>query len=112
MFAQQLSKIGLPVIAALIGGAVASATPASAQLGRPHDCGERPLVRHVVVERRIVRRPIVDQTVVVRRPRVVHRVVHYPRYAYPVRYGWRPWHPRRPWHDRPTCRLPERYLCR
>lgn len=98
----------LSISAAALLGSIAVTAPAAAGY-RDAGWGGRTIIREVIVTRPVIRPPVVYETVVVRRPRVVHRVVTWPAYSHRVRYGWRH---RSPWYDRPTCRLPERYLCR
>ena len=110
----RFKKTWIPVLAAAFCGALASTAPAQAQWGSRTVIVERPVARHVIVERPVIRRivrHVVVERPIVRRPTVVYRVVERPAYGHRVRYGWRPHHPRH-WHDRPTCRLPERWLCR
>lgn len=114
----RLKRALLALSGSLLLGAFAGAAPADA--GHRHGYGG---YRHVVVERHVVRRPVVRRVVIVERP-VVYRprplvrtvVIRRPYYA-AAPYGYRekvvyrrPHHGR--WHDRPRCWLPERHLCR
>ena len=82
---------------------------------------EEPVIRRPVVERTVmvkqpIVQPVVHKTVVVERP-VIQRVV-YRRPIYVRRVVRRPVYFRRTaviqrgWHERPRCYLPEAYLCR